>query len=1062
MAGKNIDERKAKLNIFGKIAKEFISQFQLTILVILLIISIGIVGLLNLPKESLPEIVFPSITVQTVFIGASPVDVESLVTEKIENKIKDFDDIESLDSESSFGLSIVTISFSEGVDINQKKIEIDNALREIIFTDGVLDPKTFIFTTSEIPLLNLSVVGEYELSELTSITEDLANEIDSVKGVDSVTIAGDVEREIEVVMNEFQMMKYNITFNDVKNALQSKNFSAPIGELSLNGVRYNLRVDERYDSVDEIENTLIKNNVYIKDIASVVDGLKQLSSYNRTYIKDERLLPSLFITVNRKVGSDVIGTSERVKELIKTTNLIPEDVQVYVSNDLSNNVQSDLDNIQGSAWSGLLVVIIVLFLFIGFKESIIVSLTIPLSLLGTLGLLSIFNITFNTFAILGLIVALGLLVDNSIIVMENIDRLRKKGFTIKESALYGTNQVGLPVSSATLTTLAAFFPLAILPGILGAFVSTIPKTIMITISVSLLVSLVITPSLSSKILNMKKRINLNKTMRVIIATTVVLCLSYIAFKDIENQLVTYIMTGTFTLLMFLRMIFLTDKGLEETKLTKVYSKLIGWIIFRKRRTVVVIFIGFAVLAGSIMSITTGLLKISFFPKGEPTSLNIVIDTPGGTTLEDTSEITSDVEYFLMEMDEVNQFNTTIGGSEIDSSRISVELNTTNRSGFDILNEVEEKTKSIPGALISIQTVVSGPPVGKPIIIRVIGDDLRGADAFSKTISSQLKSIEGVYNIGSSVSVGVPELLIDINENKGINYGITPIQITNQLRGEITGVDATTLRDKGEEVDVILRKDLNQINDISEVDNLFIATPLGNMLTLSSFADITVQSGLSNITRKDGQRVITIEADLKEGYNVNEVINEFKSSISIPGNLEIKYSGDVEGIDQNFGNLFQSMIVAVFLVFIILTIQFKSIKQPFIILTTLPMAFIGVIWGLVITGNEFGFYAFMGLVALIGIAVNDAIVLIDYINQLKKQDYTTIEAIIEAGETRFNPVLATTLTTISGVLPLAFKESYYAQFSFSLIFGLMVTTILTLIFIPTFYRLFSKNRKVVKS
>jgi len=271
-----------------------------------------------------------------------------------------------------------------------------------------------------------------------------------------------------------------------------------------------------------------------------------------------------------------------------------------------------------------------------------------------------------------------------------------------------------------------------------------------------------------------------------------------------------------------------------------------------------------------------------------------------------------------------------------------------------------------------------------------------------------------------------------------------------------------LRDKGEEIDVILRKDLNQMNDISEVDNLFIATPLGNMLTLSSFADITVQSGLSNITRKDGQRVITIEADLKEGYNVNEVINEFKSSISIPGNLEIKYSGDVEGIDQNFGNLFQSMIVAVFLVFIILTIQFKSIKQPFIILTTLPMAFIGVIWGLVITGNEFGFYAFMGLVALIGIAVNDAIVLIDYINQLKKQDYTTIEAIIEAGETRFNPVLATTLTTISGVLPLAFKESYYAQFSFSLIFGLMVTTILTLIFIPTFYRLFSKNRKVVKS
>ncbi|MCH4888451.1 efflux RND transporter permease subunit [Acidaminobacter sp. JC074] len=1062
MDKKDIDERKAKINIFGKTAGLFIGQFQLTILVILLITAIGISGLLNLPKESLPEIVFPSITVQTFFLGASPEDVESLVTEKIENKVKDFDDIESLESESSFGLSIVSISFNEGVDINQKKIEIDNALREISFSDGVSDPKTLIFTTSEIPLMNISVVGNYPLSELTAITEELANEIEAVRGVDSVSIAGDVEREIEVVMNEFQMMKYNITFNDVKNALQGKNFSAPIGELSLNGVRYNLRVDERYTAIDEIENTLIKNNIYIKDIASVVDGLKEISTYNRTYIKGEEVLPSLFITVNRKVASDVIGTSDDVKELLETTKVLPIDVNVYVSNDLSKNVQSDLDNIQDSAWSGLLVVIVVLFLFIGFKESIIVSLTIPLSLLGTLGLLSLFDITFNTFAILGLIVALGLLVDNSIIVMENIDRLRKKGFTANEAALYGTNQVGLPISSATLTTLAAFFPLAILPGILGAFVSTIPKTIMITISVSLLVSLVITPSLSSKILKMKKRVHLNKFVRIVLGTGLVTLLSYLAFRDIDNVMITYIMTGLFSLLMLLRMIFLTDKGLEETRLTRSYSKLIGWIIKKKRRTVLVLFIGFSVLGLSIMSITSGLLKISFFPKGEPTSLNILIDTPGGTTLEDTGSITGQLETYLKEIEEVTQFSTTIGGTEIDSSRISVELDTSKRSGFDILNQVEELSKKIPGATISIQTVVTGPPVGKPIVIRILSDDLRGADVFSKEVATNLKGIPGVYNVESSVSVGVPEILIDINENKGLNYGISPVQITNQLRGEITGVEATSLRENGQEIDVILRKDLNQITDISQVENLFIATPLGNMLTLSSFSDISLQSGLSNITRKDGKRVITIEADLKEGYNVNDVVSEFRSSIDIPNGIEIKYSGDVEGIDQNFGNLFQSMIVAVFLVFIILTLQFRSIGQPFIILTTLPMAFIGVIWGLIITGNEFGFYAFMGLVALIGIAVNDAIVLIDYINQLKSQGYTIIDAIIEAGETRFNPVLATTLTTISGVLPLAFKESYYAQFSFSLIFGLMVTTILTLIFIPTIYRLFSKNRKAVKS
>ncbi|MDM8534660.1 efflux RND transporter permease subunit, partial [Clostridiaceae bacterium HSG29] len=942
-----------------------------------------------------------------------------------------------------------------------KKIELDNTLRELQFSQGVSDPRTFIFSTSEIPLLNLSVVGDYELSELTNISKDLADEIESVKGVDTVTLDGEVTREIKIIINELQMMKYNIAYNDVKNALEANNFSTPIGELSLNGVRYNLRVDERFDNVEAIKNTLIKNNIYINDIAEVVDGLESITSYNRTYIKDGELLPSLFITVNRKVGSDVIGTSNRVKELLNNSNILPKDIKVYISNDLSENVQRDLDNIQNSAWSGLLVVIIVLFLFIGFKESIIVSLTIPLSLLGTLGLLSVFNITFNTFAILGLIVALGLLVDNSIIVMENIDRLKKKSFSIKEAAIYGTNQVGLPITSATMTTLAAFFPLAILPGILGAFVSTIPLTIMITISVSLLVSLIITPSLSVKILSIKKHISFSKKTRVIISTIVVLILSYIAFKDIENKIITYVMMAIFTTLMLLRMIFVSDKGLEETKLTEIYSNIIKWIITKKRRAFAILLLGFMTLIISFSTIATGILKISFFPNGEPTSLNLIIDTPGGLTLEDTDEITSKVEDLLYDIEEVDQFNTTIGGSEIDSSRISVELNTENKSGFELLDQIEKETKKITGAKISIETIISGPPVGKPIEIRLIGDDLRASDAFSRKVASVLKKVEGVYNIESSVSSGVPEILIDINDDKSITYGLSPLQITNQLRGEISGIDVTTIRQDGEEINIILSKDLQKISDISEIENLFIATPVGNMLTLNSFSDIKIQNGLSNISRKDGVRVITLTADIKEGYNVNDIINKFKSNIIIPDNIEIKYSGDVEGIEQNFGNLFQSMILAVFLVFIILTIQFKSIGQPFIILTTLPMAFIGVIWGLIITGNEFGFYSFMGLVALIGIAVNDAIVLIDYINYLKKEGLDTIEAIIEAGKTRFNPVLATTLTTISGVLPLAFKEAYYAQFSFSLIFGLMVTTILTLIFIPTIYRLFSSKRKVVE-
>jgi HAE1 family hydrophobic/amphiphilic exporter-1 len=661
--------------------------------------------------------------------------------------------------------------------------------------------------------------------------------------------------------------------------------------------------------------------------------------------------------------------------------------------------------------------------------------------------------------------------------MENIDRLRKKGLPIKEASYYGTNQVGFPVMAATMTTIAAFFPLAILPGILGAFVSTIPITIIITISVSLLVSVIITPSLSTKILNIRngrlkgevkngiknstsestKSLS-RKKLEILASTLAVAVLSYIAFKGIGNTTLTIVMFTLFTLLIFLRTMFVSDKGLEETRLTESYSNFVKWIVEKKRRSISVLIIGVIILAGSFSTFGTGILKISFFPVNEPDSLTVNIDTVGGLTLDQTNEIVSDLEAKLYDVESITQFNSTVGGNEIDSATISIELDNSIISGFEIRNQVEKLTNQIPGARFNIEGRAAGPPVGKPIEIKILGDNLDDTNLFAREMFEYLGTVDGVYNVSSTTSTGVPQILIDINENKSLSYNLSNSQIASQLRAQINGTKASTIRNGDEEIDIMLRKDLTMIDQIEQVENMYIATPSGHMLTLSSLSDINSSSGISNISRKDGVRVITVSADLKENYNASEVVGIIREKYTadiMPNGIQILYSGDVEGIEQNFGNLFQSMILAVFLVFIILTLQFKSIGQPFIILATLPMAFIGVIWGLVLTGNEFGFYAFMGLIALIGIAVNDAIVLIDYINFLRAQGMELPDAIKEAGKTRFNPVLATTFTTISGVLPLAFKEAYYAQFSFALIFGLMVTTILTLIFIPTLYGLFSR-------
>lgn len=1061
------EKKRMKHNIIGRIADSFINQFQLSILIILLIISIGILGVYTLPKESLPEIVFPAIIVQTPYIGATPEDVEALVTDKIEAKLDGIDDIDSMVSESSFGFSLVTVTFTESVDIDRKKLEVDNLLREISFPEGVDDYNTNIFKTSKIPLLNMSISGDYTLEELTRIGEDIQAEIEKVNGVDTVNLYGGLKREIHIIIDQVKLLEYKVSMADIQNSINGLNIGLPIGELNLNGVRYSLRVDEKFDNVDQIEKVLIRNStgsmVYIKDIAKVYDSNETITTYNNTFVNDGsgEKFTSIFLEVLRQTNSDVLSTTNKVIDKIEkgSGSLYREGTKINYSNKLADSVTKDLANIQESAVSGLIVVILVLFLFIGFREALIVSITIPLSLLGTIGVLNVFSITFNTFAILGLIVALGLLVDNSIIVMENINRLTGQGLNSFEAASEGTNQVGFPIFAATLTTIAAFFPLVILPGILGDFISTIPMTIIITLVVSLIVSIVVTPTISARILKKtsnKEESKIMKILELIVSLVFVSLLSFYAFSDKGNN----IRLGIFAAIVFSTLIGIKEYraffNKKSDRAINSYGNFIEKTINSKIRKSFVLVIGLSVLILSFMTFTRGILKVSFFPKNEPNSVTIEIDTPGGTTLEETALITESVEDILKNNIDIDQFNTTIGGNEIDKAVISVSLLSKDKlsdSGFAVVDQIEKELYDVAGAEIIIKGVASGPPIGSPISIKLIGNNLSELNSATSAYSESLKSIEGVYNINSSIKNGVPQIIIDVNENKALMYGLSVLEITNQVRSQIVGINTSVLNENREEINIVIKKDEVNMNDISELNNLYIRSNSGTMIPLNFLAKLSDYSSISSINHEEGERIVTIEADLKQSYNIGDVIAEFKDnvkSLPVSESIEVQYSGDIEGIEENFIYLFQSMILAVFLVFIILTIQFKSIAQPFAILTTVPMAIIGVIWGLVITSNDFGFYSFMGLVALVGIAVNDAIVLIDYMNYLRDNGASLNEAIKEATMTRFNPVLATTMTTIGGVLPLAFKEIYYAEFSFSLIFGLLVTTILTLVFIPIMY------------
>ncbi len=1077
---KKIKELDIENNFIGRVASFFVGRFQMVVLLIVLIVGVGVSGVLMMPKESLPEIVFPAIMIQTIYPGASPEDVEELITDKIESKMNDLDALDEIQSDSSFSFSSVALIFEEGTDMDKKKVEVESELSDIAFAQGIEKPKVMTFSTSEIPLLQLSVSGPFSTFELTHYADLIGEELEQIPGIESVNLYGGLEREIHVNLDQARLMEYGLTAGDIQTAISVLNVAIPVGEATLSSQRVSIRIDEQVDSASEIGDIVLNTpkggQIFIKDVAEVVDVSEEVDEYSLTHVNNsgvDEAQRSVFIEVLKENDTDVIGLSAAVRERIKSMKgrIYPDTLTLNISGDLSEYVKKDLESIQASAFSGLIVVVLVLFLFIGFKESLIVSMTIPITLMATLGILDVLGMSLNALSILGMIVALGLLVDNSIIVMENMDRLSRMGAQARLSAIKGVNQVGFPVLAATSTTVAAFFPLAILPGIMGAFINTVPRTIIIALIASFGVAITITPSIYSRLLKKRSHTLLHKiahkmkldskaasSLEKAFSVLIVIVLGYYAFSGSASEINLGIIAALFFgLLMAFKVYLYGGQGLEEAPAIQYYRRFIGYLLHKRHRRIGVVFVGITTLVASFALIGAGVVKISFFPATEPESLQIIVDTPGGTTLEETAEITDAVESYLKTVPEIEAYNITIGGNEVDRAVISVIFEDDSNQdidGFKILKDAQKAVARIPGAKIIVNgSAGQGPPVGKPVSLKIIGTDLNQMKALADNYAEIYDSIEGVYNIDVDAVADSPQVKINIHEKQIGTYGLSVSQIAGQLRNQMDGVVAATIQVDREEVDVVVKVHRDEMTDLNGLNAMYIITPKGVALPLAHIADIEEYSGLSSIAHLESERVITLEADLIKGVNINDVTRQFEEkskNIVIPDDIRTEYGGDIEAIQESFTDLFRSMLLAVFLVFIILSVQFNSVAQPFAILMTVPMAMIGVIVGLAVTGNEFGFYAFMGLVALVGIAVNDAIVLIDFMNYIRETGGTLTDAILEAGTIRFNPVLATTLTTIGGVLPLAFRDTYYAQFSFSLVFGLLVTTILTLVYIPVFY------------
>ncbi|MEW9122706.1 MAG: efflux RND transporter permease subunit [Thermotaleaceae bacterium] len=1101
---KHVPEMDEKVNIFGRWASFFIDRKRIVYLMILAILIWGITAYTEMKRELQPEVILPYGYVLTTYAGAAPEEVEKLITDKVEKKMDELNKVKQITSTSGYGYSMVFVEFETGVDIDdavQKMKEKVSSIQKELPADADT-PEINSMETNNGPIMIINVSGDYDQVTLKSYAEKIKADLERLKEISEIQIIGGLEREIKIIVDPQKLSAYNLSLEQIKRAVVQSNVSFPGGDITLDNKNFNIRTVGEMKEAKELENvivTYIQNSpLFLRDIAIIEDGYKEAASYSRMSHGLDGNQPSVkkavAITVKKKEAADVIKTSQKIHELLQKQkgHLYPAGLQVEVTGDTAVYVEDELGTVINNSKSGLLLVIAVLFLFIGFGESIVVSFVIPLSILIAFALMNATGMTFNSITLFSLILAVGMLVDNGIVIMENIDRLRFMGLSSETAAKVATNQIAPAVASSTLTTLAAFFPIMLTPGIMGAFIRPIPQTVMFALSASFLVAVTITPVLCSMALKNHRSNGDGKSHRGkqffknIVSVVFILLLTLFAFKDGDGGWMGF---GTLSLVfgilfsgaMALK-VFSKNSTAEESPIIKGYGEKLYWIAenkWRRRALVAVILVSFIL---SMALIPLGILKVEMFSPTDYTRLYVNIKTPNGTSLNTTAAITEEVEKRLFQFPEIKSFVSNIGMVGADSiddfqigsggtpniARVIIELweeKERDRSSMEVAAEIREVLKEIPGAEIDVEELESGPPTDAPIVIRVKGEKLEALKAVGDDFVDILKKIPGTRDVKNTMSEGTPEIQIRVHKEKAALYGLDNMTIAMGIRNAVHGLKATTFRSNQDEIDVVIRTAKDKLEAKKDLEKIYFYSPLGYPVSFVQVAEMVEGSSVLTISHEDLKRRVNVRADLLTGVVASDVMKKFQEmqkDYPLPQGVTVEYGGEMEETQESFMDMFKNMVIAGILVFLILSIQFNSLSQPLIILFTVPMALIGVMPGHVITGYNFGFVSFIGVVALVGIAVNDAIVLVDYINYLRKNGYVLYDAVKKTGMTRFMPVMATTITTVGGILPITLKQPFFAPLGYSLIFGLCMATILTLVVIPVLYVMLEESKEWFKN
>ena len=1048
-----------------------------TVVILTVILAfVGVFSYKKMPAEAFPEIIMPQIYVGTAYPGNSPLDMEKLITRPLEKEIKSITGVDKITSTSSQGFSAIDVKFDFSVKPSEALRKVKDAVDKVKATatfpkDLPVAPTIMELNISELtPIMNINLSGDFSTDILKYYAELLEDKIEALPQISAVDIRGIQEKEVKVNVLLHKMEAMEISFQDIEAAIANENMTISGGDVIVDGIRRNIRVVGEFKDWREIEDIIVKqekfNIVYLRDIAEVSFEFKERDSYAREFGS-----PVVMLDVKKRAGQNLIEASNQINAIVEEmkNESFPENLNVTITSDQSEQTKNQVNELENSIIFGTILVVAVLLFFLGLRNAAFVGIAIPLSMGIAIFILNAMGVTLNMMVLFSLVLALGMLVDNGIVIVENIYRLMDEGYSPLKAARYGAGEVAWPIIASTATTLAAFIPLLIWPGIMGEFMKYLPITLMIVLGSSLFVALVINPVL----IGLMAKLNTKQVRRVafVFIGLGVLLLLGSAFSG-GNML---IVTGVFILINPKVFGPLTNKfqfGILP-KLENLYEKTLQSGL---KHPVKYLLGTFGLLFVSIFWFAASPPKVLFFPENQPLYLNVFIEQPIGTDIGETNQIALLVEdkifkYFndsvvidgekMSKMFVVESIVGQVGKGTSDPAQgISMEntpekariqvtfVQYSKRKGLltsEIMNDIRALLKGIPGVVLSVDKNSDGPPTGKPINIEIVGDEyddiIEEADAMLRFIKS--KNIAGIEELKMDIQLGKPELMIKVDAQKARRLNLSTAQIGMTIRTALFGKEVSKFKLGEDEYDIVVRLNEYTRNNVDNLMNQVIT--FRDMLTgqirqvpISAVADIQKTSTISAVKRKDLKRLITLQSNVIGGYNPTEVVSDIKSELAnykTNNGIEYKFTGEQEEQAKEFDFLISALLIAVFMIFLILVAQFNSISAPFIILTAVFLSLIGVFLGINLTGMDFVILMMMiGIISLAGVVVNNAIVLVDYtklITERREAELNlsgkgkeklplkeVIPLIISGGKTRLRPVLLTAITTVLGLLPLA--------------------------------------------